>query len=230
MDIYNRPIIGTLGEKTLHNEIKHLFCADETKHEIKVGSYVADIKTDYGIIEIQTGAFNKLRKKLTVFLEDTLVTLVYPLPDTKWLLWINEQTGEVTKKRKSPKKGSIYDAVFELYKIKPFLSHKNLRLCIIFADIEEYRFLNGWSKDRKKGSSRHNRIPVKINGKVYFNFAKDYLQFIPENIPENFTTKDLKTAAKINMRTSQTLLNILHHIGTVKRVGKSGNLLIYEKN
>ena len=68
--------IGTLGEKTLHAVLKNYFEENEKNHEVKIGSYVSDIKNDDGIIEIQTGNFNKLRKKLEIFLETEDVRLV----------------------------------------------------------------------------------------------------------------------------------------------------------
>jgi len=225
----SKSTVGTLGEKTLHAYLKHYFEPDITKHEIKVGAFVADIVSDEGIIEIQTRSFDKLRKKLTEFLGICPVTVVYPLPKTKWLLWIDENTGETTKKRKSPKQGSIYDAFHELYKIKPFLKHSNFRLCIILINMEEYRYLNGWSEDRKRGSTRYNRIPLEVVEETYFCKMSDYLQFIPDILGESFTSKDYKSATSINLRGSQTGLNILHDIGVVTRIGKQGNLYIYKR-
>jgi len=222
--------IGTLGEKMLHAVLKHYIEPDESKHEIKVGSFHADIVNENGIYEIQTRAFNALRKKLAYFLTISPVTIVYPLPKTKWLLWIDKQTGEVTKKRKSPKQGRIYDATYELYKIRPILVNPDLKLHIVFIDMEEYRYLDGWSEDKKKGSSRYDRHPVEIIDEVVINEKSDYLQFIPTNLQKQFTTKEYKQAAKVNLSTSQTILNILNHIGVVKRVGKKGNLHIYERS
>ncbi|MCL2819611.1 MAG: hypothetical protein FWD38_02105 [Oscillospiraceae bacterium] len=222
--------IGTLGEKTLHAVVKHYIEPDVTKHEKKVGSFHADIVTENGIFEIQTRSFNALRKRLNFFLEHYTVTIVYPLPKTKWLLWIDKQTGEVSKKRKSPKTGRIYDAVHELYKIRPLLNHPNLKLHVVFIDMEEYRYLDGWSENKKKGSSRYDRHPLEITDEILFNAKSDYLQFIPPDLEEQFTTKDYKQAAKINLRTAQTILNILNYIGAVKRTGKTGNLHIYERN
>ena len=221
--------IGTLGEKTLHAVLKQYFEPNITNHEAKIGSFVADIVTDAGIIEIQTRAFDKLRKKLVEFLEIYPVTVVYPIPKTKWLLWIDERTGEMTKKRKSPRQGKIYDVVTELYKIKPLINHPNFRLCIVFIDMEEYRYLNGWSKDKKKGSTRCDRVPVDIVEEVYINNTSDYIKFVPDELPRQFTSKDYKNAAHTNLHTSQTALNILHHIGIVERVGKQGNLYVYKR-
>ena len=44
----------------------------------------------------------------------------------------------------------------ELYKIRPFLKNENLRFRFALIDMEEYRLLNGWSKDKKKGSERYD--------------------------------------------------------------------------
>ncbi|MHB1484430.1 MAG: hypothetical protein ACYCYI_07165 [Saccharofermentanales bacterium] len=219
--------IGTLAEKTLHAVLKRYFENDENNHEIKVSSFVADILCDKGIIEIQTNNFNKLRRKLEEFLKTNPVTIVYPVASTKWLIWIDENTGEMTGKRKSPKTGSRYEIFPELYKIKQYLTNPNLRLCIILLDIEEYRMLNGWSKDRKKGSTRYERIPVDITGEIEIENIGQYAKFIPEGLPEIFTAEDYKKMSKISLRSSQTALNILNHIGTVERVGKSRNKYLY---
>ncbi len=222
--------IGTLGEKTLHAILKLYFEIDTTKHEKRVGTFVADIVTKLGIIEIQTRSFDKLRKKLELFLKISPVTIVYPIPKTKWLLWINEETGEITKKRKSPKQGSIYDSIFELYKIKSLLSNDNLRLNLVFIDIEEYRYLNGWSEDKKKGSSRCDRIPVNLVMEVLFDNSADFMRFIPETLPEHFTSKDLMKEVRISLKTAQMTLNILSSLEIIKRVDKQGKLYLYERN
>lgn len=222
--------IGTLGEKTLHAVLKQYFEPQTEKQEIKIGRYVADIVSENGIIEIQTRAFNNLRKKLESFLEFTDVTVVYPIPKTKWLCWIDKETGEVSKQRKSPKTGTIYDAFFELYKIKQLLTNPKLNFCFVMLELTEYRYLNGWSKDKKRGSSRCDRIPGNIDEIVYIRTINDYLKFLPENLPQNFTTKDYSKLTKLNLSSSQTALNVLNYIGTVKRVGKSGNMHLYEVN
>ena len=66
--------IGTLGEKTLHAVLKHYFDPREEHHEIRVGSYVADIRNEKGVFEIQTRGFDRLRGKLEVFLPEAPVT------------------------------------------------------------------------------------------------------------------------------------------------------------
>ena len=115
--------IGTLSEKTVHAILKNYYEPDEDKQEIPIENYVADIYKDGEIIEIQTRQFNRMRDKLTAFLPQYPVTIVYPIPREKWLIWIDEESGELSNKRKSPAKGNSYLAFKELYKIKMFLKN-----------------------------------------------------------------------------------------------------------
>ncbi|NLK94830.1 MAG: hypothetical protein GX275_06525 [Clostridiales bacterium] len=220
--------IGTLGEKTLHAVLKNYFEPNINNQEIKVGSKYADIVNDNGIIEVQTKQFNKLRKKLETFLPKYKVTLVYPIAFMKFIYWVDEDTGEITKGRKSPKNGQANDAFLELYKIKNFLKDENLKICIVLLHIDEYRSLNGWSKDRKKGSHCKDRIPFKIEKEIMINSICDYSSLIPKNIPEVFSSKDYSLGAKIKRSTAQTALNILNYLDIVERVGKKGNSILYK--
>ncbi|MDO4563702.1 MAG: hypothetical protein Q4C12_07695 [Clostridia bacterium] len=219
-----RTGIGTQKERALHKVLKRYFEPDEAFHEQKIGRFVADIAKNGKITEIQTRSFNTLRTKLEAFLPQYEVTLVYPIAHIKHLCWISED-GEVSKRRKSPKKGSIYDAAAELYKIKQFLTNPNLRICLVLIDLTEYRSLNGWSRDKKKGSSRAERIPSDIVDEVYID---DYGIFIPKII-QPFTSREFAQGAHINMKKAVVLLNILNHVGAVERVGKKGNCYLYCK-
>ena len=222
--------IGTLSEKTVHAVLKNYYAPDETQHEIPVEGCVADIFNGKEIIEIQTRSFDRMRPKLERFLPLYPVTIVYPIPYCKHVFWIDEETGETSPKRKSPKTGNPYMAFIELYKIRPYLSNPNLHLKLALLDMEEYRLLNGWSRDRKKGSERYDRIPVEFAEEVCIDRREDYMQFVPYDLPEQFTAKDFAKHAKIPVRLAQTVLLILTDLEIVVRIGKQGNSYLYEVN
>ena len=222
-----RQGIGTLSEKTVHAVLKNAYAPDEDMHEIPIENYVADIYTGTEIIEIQTRQFNKMRNKLNAFLPLYPVTIVYPIPHKKWLIWIDDQTGELSDKRKSPVTGNAYQAFIELYKIKSFLTNENLRLRFVLMDMEEYRLLNGWSKDKKKGSERFDRIPMELIEEVTIERVEDYMRFVPYELEEKFTAKDFAKAAKIPVRLAQTVIHILHYVGVIERIGKLGKSYLY---
>ena len=219
--------IGTYSEKTVHAIFKNFYEPDEDKQEIPIDRYVADIFTGREIIEIQTRQFNRMRDKLAAFLPLYPVTIVYPIPREKWLIWIDEESGELSTRRKSPKKGNAYQAFIELYKIKMFLKDPNLKLKFVLVDMEEYRLLNGWSRDRKKGSTRYDRIPTDLVEEVDVERVEDYMQFVPAQLEGEFTVKEFAKAAHIPVKLAQTVVNILYHVGTVDRVGKQGNAYVY---
>lgn len=220
--------IGTLSEKTVHAILKNYYEPNEDRQEIPVERYVADIYANGEIIEIQTRQFNKMRNKLTAFLPLYPVTIVYPIPFEKWIIWVDEETGELSRKRKSPVRGNPYIAFVELYKIKMFLKDPNLRLRLVLMNMEEYKLLNGWSRDRKRGASRYDRIPVELVQEIEINCVQDYMQFVPSELEGTFTSKEFAAAAHISVTLSQTVLNILYHVGIVTRTGKKGNQYLYD--
>lgn len=220
--------IGTLSEKTVHAVVKNYYEPDEDKQEIPIEGLYADIFTGSEIIEIQTRSFDQVRKKLDRFLAYYPVTVVLPMPAVKWLIWIDEETGELTDKRKSPKKGNAYQAFKELYKIKQYLKKDGLTIKLLFLDIEEYRLLNGWSRDKKKGSCRYDRIPVSLVDEITLACPQDYMQLLPNDLPDTFTCAEFAKIVKIPSKQANVVLNILFYLEIVERIGKKGNAYIYK--
>jgi hypothetical protein len=220
--------IGTLSEKTVHAILKNYYQPDEDYQEIPIENYVADIYQDGEIIEIQTRQFNKMRNKLSAFLPLYPVTIVYPIPREKWVIWIDEESGELSKPRKSPAKGTRYTIFPELYKIKMYLKDPNLRLKLVLMDMEEYKLLNGWSSDKKKGASRYDRIPTQLVEEIEISCMEDYMQFVPYELEGQFTVREFGKAAHIPAKLAGMVVNILNYIGTIERTGKQGKSYLYE--
>lgn len=221
--------IGTLSEKTVHAVLKRYLEPDPSFYEKKVEGFYADICTPEGIVEIQTAHFDKLRRKLEVFLQLGVVNVVYPIPHRKTLKWIDEETGEISGGRKSPKTGSPFEVFRELYKIRGYMAHENLRLTVLMIDMEEYRFLNGWSKDRKRGSVRADRFPQELVEEYHIDSPEDYSVFVPDRLPERFTSKEFGRVTCMRRDRAQTALLLLSEMGAVARVGKEGNAWVYER-
>lgn len=101
----------------------------------------------------------------------------------------------------------------------------------MLLDMEEYRNLDGWSVDRKKGSSRSERIPVGFVDKITIENTMDYALLIPAGLPVPFTSKDFqKSYPSLVRKMQQPDQSILHHLGCVNRVPeKIGNQYLYEK-
>lgn len=152
--------IGSVSEGSLHHFLKFYFEPDADLHEVGVGRYFADIRNEDGILEIQTRALYRLKPKLDAFLPLDAVTVVYPVAAVKRLSWLDPDTGEKTRPRRSPKKGTRYDCIRELYALRDYLTRDGFRLCLVFLELEEIRLKNGWGRGGKRGSERMDRLPL----------------------------------------------------------------------
>lgn len=219
--------IGILAEKTMHRVIKTYLEARAECQEIKIGRYFADIKNESGIIEIQTRQLFRLKKKLDTFLPDYPVTIVVPLAITKYVSWIDMETGAVSNRRKSPKKENFYTLIKDLYSLRDYLSNPNFSLHLLYLEAEEFRYLNGWSKDKKRGSVRCDRIPLSLLDEKHFACPKDYQKLIPADLPEQFTAKEFAKFAKVPKGAEWYAVALLTAIGLLEVCGKQGKSNLY---
>lgn len=229
--------VGTLSEKTVHAVLKYYYVPNEAYHEIKVGNYVADALFDGEIYEIQSKSFFTMKNKLDLFLKDHDVTIIYPIPISKTITYIDPDTGEISKPVKSSKKGKLYDIVPEIYGIKDYLKNKKLHFILCFIEMDEYKILDGWSKDKKKGATKMDRTPRKIIGEFRIDKKRDFINLLPGYtngrrdkdcpIPVEFTTKDIAELTGVHVSYAQTLLNVLCSLGLTYKIGTKGRCNIY---
>src|SRR5574344_2076467 len=162
-------MINTLNETSLHKTLKTLYSVqnDGSRTEEKVGQYICDIVTKEGnVIEIQTGSLGHLLAKVMYLIsEKKKVTVVYPLPVTKYIetqkkvaekttpgaAVVAALTGKskkhsstkaettCTSRRKSPSKKSIYSMFRELTALCPVLLDKNFTLEVLEVTLTEER-------------------------------------------------------------------------------------------
>ncbi len=220
--------IGTLGEKTLHAVLKTYFDPGGEHQEIPMGPYVADICNNEGFFEIQTQGFHRLRDKLAFFLKKAPVTVIYPVPAVKWLIWL-DQDGSAASRRKSPKRAGPFEILPELYKIKPLLNKEGLFFCIVLVELEEYRLKNGWSQDGKRGSTRFERLPINLLDEIWIRGPADYRKLIPELLPEEFTVKEFAKAAGLSVNKASVAVNVLFSVNALQRTGKIKNAYLYRR-
>ena len=220
--------IGTLGEKTLHSAVKYYFQPDPSRQEVRVGRFVADAITEDGVIEIQTCSLGKLRPKLEYFLTQGNVTVVYPIPAEKTVIWVNDD-GACTSPRKSPLKPTAGYVLPEVYWLRDLLTRDGLRLCLLLLRVEDYRLLDGWSRDKKRGSTRFDRMPVALLDQVWLECPEDYARLIPEKVPALFTSRDLGKAIGCTPKKATLAANVLRTLGVICQEGKQGSAYLYRR-
>lgn len=225
----DRTGIGTLSERALHRILKLATEPSEALHEQKIEGFVSDVLSGGKITEIQTRAFERLLPKLSKFLREYRVDVIYPIASQKRLHWINPETGEISPPRKSPKAGKPSDAFFELYKIRSFLQNERLTVRLVFLNMEEYRYKNGYGKEKKRRAPRVERIPTAFVEEIVLASREDYRIFLPEGLAQEFTAKQYAKAVGQKPRYAYLGLRILKDcFGLVSHVRTEGREYIYK--
>ena len=240
--------IGTMAEKRMHKALKRYICLDESCHEVRIkpdgtpsiedreraesgrGGYIADIYKDGEIFEIQTAGFYPLKKKIEFYLKHTdfKVTVVHPLVQCKWSVWVSPETGETTPRRRSPKKEKLCDLLPEIFWLSDFLDSDRLFFRALIIEAEEYRMLDGWSRDKKKGSTKYEKIPVSLIDEVTFS-VKEIADLVPDALEKEFTATEFSKVMGFRGRKAYSALKLFCLAGIIEKGEKKGRSFVYRR-
>ena len=224
---YEELGIGVRNESSLHMGIKKWYAMPGDRFEVKVGRNVIDIVRGNLLIEIQTKNFKAIHKKLEKLLVNYRILLVHPISTEKWITTTDE-CGEVVRRRKSPKKGALVDIFKELVSTPNLISDENLTIEVLMIKEEELRCIDGKGSWRRKGISIIDRNLVNVTDKIVFKEKKDFLIFLPHNLPVEFTNKDLASALSISVIRSRRATYCLKKMDLIREIGKRGRELLFE--
>ena len=218
--------IGTLSEKSLHSQLKKWSALPGDEFEASVDGFVVDIQRGDELIEIQTGNFAKIKRKLLNLIQHHRVRLVFPIPREKWIVRQSTE-GEYIGRRRSPKRGNILDMFTELVYIPPCLTNRNFSLQVLITQEEEIRRGDGQGSWRRGGWSIFDRRLLDVYESHIFSDIQDYTQFLPAALPQLFTNRDLANSLKCKIAQARKVTYTLRHAGIIQFHGKKGNANLY---
>ncbi len=211
----------------LHCSLQAHYAGDTGVVEAKHGRYKLDVLRDGVAYEIQTGSFFKIRRKIEALAETMPVVVVYPVPETKFIVRQDPETGEELSCRRSPKHGRVLDVFPELRHLAAVLREETVSLEVVRTVEREIR-----SPETRRGRY-HKRVSllgrelVEVVDVVRFENPEDYLELLPPNLPERFSVADLAQAAGLSRWLAGHMSYALRRLGTIERVGKQGNAYLY---
>ena len=222
------PRIGTEKEGSLHRALKFRYSGAGGKTEVIRGGYVCDgITQDGGMIEVQTGSFGPLKKKIPRLLLLGPVRIVHPIILRK-TIETRDDRGAVLRRRLSPKKGSAWDLFDALIHAPELPLLRGLSVELALVDVLETRVLDGKGSWRRRGASIADRSITEYHETMAFNAPRDYRFFLPVKAGEPFTAKILGEKAGITPETAGKALYVLTRLGMAERLGKTGNAYVYQ--
>ncbi len=220
--------IGTYNETSIHRDLKLHYSLDPGCYERRINGYIVDVFANDSIVEIQTANFGSIRKKLETLLGTHNVRLVHPIPITKYIVKVANKTNIPISRRRSPKKGSVYSIFKELLRLPKLITHPNFNLDVLLTEEEEYWIDDNKGSWRRKGWSKTDRKLISVREKIEFNNVEDFVSLLPKDLPEKFTTSDVKEKANIPIREAQQMCYTLRKAGLIKHIGKKSRSKVYE--
>jgi len=223
--------IGTLRETSLHAALKAWYARPGDELEAGVEGYQIDLRRGAHLIEIQTRNFAALKRKLTQLVERHPVRLVHPIAQEKWIVRLGRDGATPLTRRKSPKRGRVDRLFVELVSFPDLVAHPNFTLEILMTREEEILRPvgrgNGRASWRRKGWEICDRRLLGVVEQVVLASPSDFHPFLPDTLPQLFTSHDLAAATKQPLYLAQKITYCLRKMGAIESAGKRGGALLY---
>jgi hypothetical protein len=221
--------IGTLNEKALHVALKEWYGQPGDRFEVSVDGFVIDIVRGDLLLEIQTGSFSAIRRKVKNLVTRHELRLVYPVAREKWIVRLDKDgSGDILGRRKSPKRGSAESVFEELVSFPKLLANPSFSVEVLLIQEEEVRAFGGKRAWRRRGWVTQERRLLDVVGRHVFAEPHDLLALVPPDLPHPWTTADLAAAIGRPRRLAQKMAYCLRHLDLVEIAGKQGNAILYE--
>jgi len=215
-----------MNEHSLHSEIKNWYSLPGDRFEVKIDDFIVDIVRHALLIEIQTRNFSAIKMKLTRLLENHEIRLVYPIPQLKWIVHVTK-SGEMMRRRKSPRKGRLVDLFYELVNTPNLVQEENFSLEVLMIEEEEVRCNDGKGSWRRQGISVNDRRLLKVNSKTLFKSEKDFRRFFPPYLIDPFTNKEFAKLSGVSVNLARRITYCLRKMGAITPTGKKGKELLF---
>lgn len=218
--------IGTYREGPLHAALKNWYARPGDQFEVPVDGFVIDLVRDDLLVEIQTGGFTPLRRKLERLLDTHRVRIVHPIALDTWIVRMGDG-GEVLSRRRSPKHQTPVDIFAGLVSITDHLTSPDLEIDVVSTVQQQVRKHEAGKAWRRKGWVIDHRSLIEVAGVVEIRSKADLAGFLPSAMDDPFTTADLAAALETNRRTAQQMVYCLRRVGTLLPAGMQGRAPLF---
>jgi len=215
------PDIGVMREGPLHAAVKELLAEPGDRLEVPVGRFVIDlVRADGELVEVQTGGFGALGKKLDALLDDHRVRIVHPVAAERRIVRVDEH-GEVLAARRSPKRATAVEVFDKLVAFPALLTHPHLTIEVLLLREDHIRRPQPVTTRRRTRDPGERRL-VAVIDRIELRTPADVLAALPALPPEPFSTRELAVCLSCGTVLAQRTLYCLRAIGLVEPAGKRG--------
>jgi hypothetical protein len=220
--------IGELREGRLHASLKAMLAQPGDRAEVPVGRFVIDlVRADGELVEIQTGGFGPLGRKLDALLDEHRIRVVYPVPAERRIVRVDAD-GVVLASRRSPKRETAVAVFDRLVSFPTLLAHPNLTLEVLLLREDHIRGPEATTTRRRTRDPGERRL-VEVIDRVVLASPQDVLAALPALPPEPFTTRELAALLGCGTVLAQRTVYCLRAIEVLEPAGKRGRARCTER-
>ena len=218
--------IGVMREGPLHAAVKAALAGPGDALEVPVGRFVIDlVRADGELVEVQTGGFGALGKKLDALLDEHRMRIVYPVAAERRIIRVDEQ-GQVLTTRRSPKRATAVAVFDKLVAFPSLLTHPNLTIEVLLLREDHIRRPQPATTRRRTRDPGERRM-VEVLDRVELRTSQDILAALPALPVEPFSARELAALLRCGTVLAQRTLYCLRTIGIVEPAGKRGRAPLY---
>jgi hypothetical protein len=221
--------IGLLNEKSLHSALKHWYAKPGDLLEFALDGYVVDILRGNHVIEIQTGSFSSIKRKMRDLSCRYRVTLIYPVAHERWILEVPGTLQGAMMRRKSPKRQAVNQLFEELVSFPDLLKCPNFSIEVVSIQEEQLRRYSRRCHVKRRTWRVVERRLLSVLERFPFDAPSDLWQLIPPTLPDPFETSHLALALGHPRWFAQKIAYCLRQSGVITAIGKKGNSLVYSR-
>ncbi|XZE46401.1 hypothetical protein SH467x_001682 [Pirellulaceae bacterium SH467] len=221
-------------ETSLHRELKKLYAASPDAIEVAESNYRIDaIDAAGALVEIQHAGLGILRRKILSLLEDGhRVRIVKPWIERKTIETYDKKSGELLRKRKSPKSQRPIQFFGELIHFTQVFPHPRLSIEILSVQCIERRIDTPKRGRRKQYKSLDMMLalPPDPHSATPLRTTKDLWKLMGRpKLPKTFDTMELAQAIGEPRWLAQQIAYVLRRCGATEQHSKRGNAIVYHR-
>jgi hypothetical protein len=210
-----------MREGPLHAAVKDLLAQPGDQLEVPVGRFVIDlVRADGELVEVQTGGFGALARKLDALLDEHRFRIVHPVAAERRIVRADEH-GEVISFRRSPRRATAVDVLDKLVAFPSLLSHPNLTVEVLLLREDHVRAAQPDTSGRRRRDPGERRL-VDVLDRVEIRGPEDLLGALPELPLEPFSTRELAALLGCSTVLAQRAAYCLRMTRLIEPAGKRG--------
>jgi hypothetical protein len=220
--------IGVLREGPLHAAIKHMLARAGDRLEVPIGAFVIDlVRADGELVEVQTGGFSALGRKLDALLDAHRFRIVYPVAAERRIVRVDEN-GEITSVRRSPRRADVIEVFDKLVAFPSLLTHPHLTVEVLLLREDHVRGGRPERVGRRTRDPGERRL-IDVLDRAEFRSPGDILRALPALPSDPFSTRELAELFGCSTPLAQRAAYCLRMMGIIEAAGKRGRTPLHQQ-